>query len=182
MYFRVNLKMKKPTLCCFTWIVFIELNFTGAFLLIRKTWDARFVDKVRGPTPMYSHCFDQRMFIFIFRIFWAMGRFGEIGPKQYPNHGQGYTTPCFTSNETLLKKKSHLRVNLKKLGPNRTSNHVQRYKLSQSVHLQIPHQVRLTQTVKLSEFLVFGQFEEIWSKYIKSWVGIHMKIHKLVSA
>ena len=36
-YFRVNLKMKKPTLCCcFTWIVFIELNFTVAFLLIRK--------------------------------------------------------------------------------------------------------------------------------------------------
>ena len=29
--------MKKPTLCCcFTWIVFIELNFTVAFLLIRK--------------------------------------------------------------------------------------------------------------------------------------------------
>ena len=28
---------KKPTLCCcFTWIVFIELNFTVAFLLIRK--------------------------------------------------------------------------------------------------------------------------------------------------
>ena len=40
MYFRVNLKMKKPTLCCcFTWIVFIELNFTVAFMLIRKTWD-----------------------------------------------------------------------------------------------------------------------------------------------
>ena len=40
MYFRVNLKMKKPTLCCcFTWIVFIKLNFTVAFLLIRKTWD-----------------------------------------------------------------------------------------------------------------------------------------------
>ena len=34
---RVNLKIKKPTLCCcFTWIVFIELNFTVAFLLIRK--------------------------------------------------------------------------------------------------------------------------------------------------
>ena len=31
MYFRVNLKMKKPTLCCcFTWIVFIEINFTVA--------------------------------------------------------------------------------------------------------------------------------------------------------
>ena len=31
---------KKPTLCCcFTWILFIELNFTVAFLLIRKTWD-----------------------------------------------------------------------------------------------------------------------------------------------
>ena len=34
---RVNLKIKKPTLCCcFTWIVFIELTFTVAFLLIRK--------------------------------------------------------------------------------------------------------------------------------------------------
>ena len=43
MYFRVNLKMKKPTLCCcFTWIVFIELNFTVAFLLIRKTWNDGF--------------------------------------------------------------------------------------------------------------------------------------------
>ena len=49
MYFRVNLKMKKPMLCCcFTWIVFIELNFTVAFLLIRKTWDDRFVGKVGG--------------------------------------------------------------------------------------------------------------------------------------
>ena len=41
--------MKKPTLCfCFTWIVFIELNFTVALLLIRKTWDDRFVGKVGG--------------------------------------------------------------------------------------------------------------------------------------
>ena len=40
MHFRVNLKMKKPTLFyCFKWIVFIELNFTIASLLIRKTWD-----------------------------------------------------------------------------------------------------------------------------------------------
>ena len=47
MYFRVNLKMKKPTLCCcFTWIVFIELNFTVAFLLIRKTWDDGFASQV----------------------------------------------------------------------------------------------------------------------------------------
>ena len=47
MYFRVNLKMKKPTLCCcFTWIVFIELNFTVAFLLKRKTWDDRFASDV----------------------------------------------------------------------------------------------------------------------------------------
>ena len=31
------MKIKKPTLCCcFTWIVFIELTFTVAFLLIRK--------------------------------------------------------------------------------------------------------------------------------------------------
>ena len=48
-YFRVNLKMKKPTLCCcFTWIVFIELNFTVAFLLIKKTLDGGFAGKVRG--------------------------------------------------------------------------------------------------------------------------------------
>ena len=32
MYFRKNMKMKKPTLCCFTWIVYIELNFTVAFV------------------------------------------------------------------------------------------------------------------------------------------------------
>ena len=39
MYFRMNLKMKKRTLCCcFTWIVFIKLNFTVALWLIRKTW------------------------------------------------------------------------------------------------------------------------------------------------
>ena len=49
MYFRVNLKMKKPTLCCcFTWIVFIELNFTVVFLLIQKTWDEGFAGKVGG--------------------------------------------------------------------------------------------------------------------------------------
>ena len=49
MNLRVNLKMKKPTLCCcFTWIVFIELNFTVAFLLIRKTLDDRFAGKVGG--------------------------------------------------------------------------------------------------------------------------------------
>ena len=44
MYFRVNLKMKKPKLCCcFTWTVFIELNCTVTFLLIRKTWDDQLV-------------------------------------------------------------------------------------------------------------------------------------------
>ena len=49
MYFRVNLKMKNPTLCCCsTWIVFIELNFTAAFLLIRKTWDDGFAGEVGG--------------------------------------------------------------------------------------------------------------------------------------
>ena len=47
MYFRVNLKMKNPTLCCcFTWTVFIELNFTVAFLSIRKTWDDGFAGEV----------------------------------------------------------------------------------------------------------------------------------------
>ena len=49
MYFRVNLKIKKPTLFCyFTFIVFIELNFTVAFLLVRKTWDDQFADKMGG--------------------------------------------------------------------------------------------------------------------------------------
>ena len=49
MYFRVNLNMRKPTpCCCFTWIVFIELNFKVAFLLIRKTWTGRFAGKVGG--------------------------------------------------------------------------------------------------------------------------------------
>ena len=49
MYFGVNLQMKKPTLCyCFTWIVFIKLNFTVAFLLIRKCWDDGFFVKVGG--------------------------------------------------------------------------------------------------------------------------------------
>ena len=49
MYFRVNLKMEKPTLfCCFTCIVFIELNFTVAFLLIRKIWNDPFADKLGG--------------------------------------------------------------------------------------------------------------------------------------
>ena len=34
--------------CCFTWIVFSELNFTVAFLLIRKTRDDQFTGKVGG--------------------------------------------------------------------------------------------------------------------------------------
>ena len=43
------MKMKKLTLCCcFTWIVFIELNFTVTFLSIKTNWDDRFVGKVRG--------------------------------------------------------------------------------------------------------------------------------------
>ena len=47
MYFRVNLKMKKPMLCCcFTWIVFIVISVT--FLLIRKIWDDRFAANVGG--------------------------------------------------------------------------------------------------------------------------------------
>ena len=49
MYFRLNLKIKKPMLCCcFTWIVFIELNFTVALLLIRENWDDAFAGKVGG--------------------------------------------------------------------------------------------------------------------------------------
>ena len=41
--------MKKSTLCCyFTKIIFIELSFTVAFLLIRKIWDEQFDGKVGG--------------------------------------------------------------------------------------------------------------------------------------
>ena len=45
MYFRVNLKIKPMLCCCFPWIAFIKLNFTVAFLLIRKTWDEEFAGK-----------------------------------------------------------------------------------------------------------------------------------------
>ena len=55
MYFRVNLKMKKPTLCCcFIRIAFIELNFTVAFLLIRKTWHSQFVGNSVDPPPFFA--------------------------------------------------------------------------------------------------------------------------------
>ena len=41
--------MKKSTLCCyFTKIIFIELSFTVALLLIRKIWDGQFDGKVGG--------------------------------------------------------------------------------------------------------------------------------------
>ena len=49
MYFRVNFKRKKPTFCSLlTWIIFIELNFTVAFQLIRITLDDQFVGGVGG--------------------------------------------------------------------------------------------------------------------------------------
>ena len=32
MYFRVNMRIKKHTCCCFTWTVFIEFNFIVAFV------------------------------------------------------------------------------------------------------------------------------------------------------
>ena len=55
MYFGVILKMNKSTLFCyFTRIVFIKLNFTVAFLLIRKTWDHRFAGKGRGDGGFYE--------------------------------------------------------------------------------------------------------------------------------
>ena len=47
MYFRVSLK-KTMFCCCFGWIVFIELNFIVAFLLIRKTWNDQSAGNVGG--------------------------------------------------------------------------------------------------------------------------------------
>ena len=52
MCFEVNLKMKKPTLsCCFKWILFIELDFKVAFLLINNTWDDWFAGKIVCTPP-----------------------------------------------------------------------------------------------------------------------------------
>ena len=42
-----ELEMKNPMLCCcFTWIVFLELNFTFVFPLIKKNRGDRFAGKV----------------------------------------------------------------------------------------------------------------------------------------
>ena len=52
MYFRVNLKMKNPTLCCcFTWAAFIEFTFTVSFLLIKKTWVGLFIGNIVCTPP-----------------------------------------------------------------------------------------------------------------------------------
>ena len=44
--------MKKVACCCFTRIAFTDLNFTAAFLLIKKTWDGQFVISVHTPHPL----------------------------------------------------------------------------------------------------------------------------------
>ena len=73
MYLRVNLKMKRPMLyCCFTWIAFIELNFTVAFLLIRKTWRDQSVGKVQG------------------WVFWEMGGILLMGVWFWNEGGRGW--------------------------------------------------------------------------------------------
>ena len=52
MCFEVNFKMKKPTLsCCFKWILFIELDFTVAFLLINNTCDDWFAGNIVCTPP-----------------------------------------------------------------------------------------------------------------------------------
>ena len=75
MYFRVNMKMKRPMLCCcFTSILFFELIFTVAFLLIRKIQDDQFASKVgdggflemggilvKGETPLWTMLFERSM-------------------------------------------------------------------------------------------------------------------------
>ena len=49
--FQSELEMKKPTLCCFTWIAFVELNFKAAFLLIQKAWDDLFAGNIMCISP-----------------------------------------------------------------------------------------------------------------------------------
>ena len=43
-----ELENEKSQRSCFTWMVFIELNFTVAFLLIRETYDDGFAGKIGG--------------------------------------------------------------------------------------------------------------------------------------
>ena len=46
--FQSELENGKANVILLFYIVFIELNFTVAFLLLRKTWDDRFAGKVGG--------------------------------------------------------------------------------------------------------------------------------------
>ena len=54
MYFRVNVKMKKPTCCRFTWIAFVKLNFTVACLLIKKNSDGPVTASGTSPTKFLN--------------------------------------------------------------------------------------------------------------------------------
>ena len=78
MYFRVNLKMKNPTLCgCFKWIIFIvKLNFTVAILLIRKTGHGWSVGKVGNFGTGGGEV------LLIGRLFWNGGGEGVDTPLQ----------------------------------------------------------------------------------------------------
>ena len=87
MYFRVNLKVKKPTLsCCFTWIVFIERNFTVAFLLIRKRWgDEGFEELGDGWYPFTDYVY----YILLDPSNWGQGlsmrRICRVCPSVHPS-------------------------------------------------------------------------------------------------
>ena len=66
MYF-INVKMKKPSLCyCFTWIIFIELNFTVVFLVIRKTWEDQFDIHIWTMNSQYNQ---KPLYVAIFYFF-----------------------------------------------------------------------------------------------------------------
>ena len=83
MYFRVNLKLKKPTLCCLTWIVFIELIFTNRKLgmdnLLVKWERMGILRNRRDP----SNGIGRRRFYFekSFRAFLALELLSDISTK-----------------------------------------------------------------------------------------------------
>ena len=83
MYFRVNLKMKKPrSRGCFTWIVFIELNLTVAFLLIRKTWDDWFADNMgRSGILTLKHLFPDLSWKMMYKKYPVPGLVREFVPS-----------------------------------------------------------------------------------------------------
>ena len=129
MYFRVNMNIKKPMLCCcFTWIVFIELNITVAFLLIRKTWEYGFSGNVgvwgtlrngrrmilkwgggEVDTPLRTMQFELISHIIVLRGFVSMFK-KETAKRHFLvflDNGSKKEKKCFINNKNLVDSNYH---------------------------------------------------------------------------